>query len=121
MHKTNITMPTKLLQRIRAWRPHINVSGECARVLQEYVAVLETMSSDKLAARRPRRRLDAQESIRIAYPKSLADRLQPYKSHINISAVCCRWIREYLDALDALPDDIKAKLKNAPQDKEVTT
>ena len=121
MHETTITMPAKLLQRIRSWRLHINVSGECARALLEYVEELEAMSPEELSSQKQPRRLNATESIRITYPESLADRLQPYKSHINISAVCCRWIQEYLDALDDLPDDIKAKLKNAPQDKEVTT
>jgi hypothetical protein len=59
-------------------------------------------------------RAEAGRSMRVTYPESLAERLRPFKPYINISVICCKALEEYLDTLDALPDDIKARLKDVP-------
>ena len=116
MHETNIRMTEELWRRIQAWRPNINVSGECTRILREYVTELETMSPDQLANEKRSHRPAAALTMRVTYPESLAERLKPFKPHINISAICCEGLEDYLDALDELPDDLQARLKDVPKE-----
>lgn len=111
MHETNIIIPQDLAQRLKAWRPRINISGECARALRKRIAELEAMASDELPRGESPRRGIEMDSIRITYPEALAERLRPFRKNINVSALCTAALEEYVASLEALPEHIRATLK----------
>lgn len=112
MHDTNISIPVTLKQRLESWKPRFNVSEVCTQALRNYVAMLEMLPPEELPTRTVRRRAGKMSYHRIKYPEDLANQIQQYQQHINVSAVCTEALQEFVDKLEELPTHIKDTLKN---------